>query len=296
MSTVTDPLMWKKNDLEELVANQIPESLTLDYKSSDALIKTDSKRRELAKDVSAMANSAGGVLIYGVKEGKSGFPDCIDEGTDMSEIPPEWFDQVVNSLVHPRISGIGVNPVLLGTNTERVAYVIVVPQSVTAHMAADHIYHKRYGATTLAMEDYEIRDVMGRESVPRLNVLISGNYPSASNLALELKIAVENEAITPVEHFIMLIIVPDTLSIDSDGGAKGIENMISVERTPVKALQYQFGGLGTLPIWKGLGLNFNILSKPLILRAPQPGIYPIGWRITAPRMDWRSGHNLVSFQ
>lgn len=296
MSTSTDPLMWKKNDLEELVANQIPESLTLDYKSSDALEKTDAKRRELAKDVSAMANSAGGVLIYGVKERKGGFPNCIDEGTDMSGIPPEWFDQVVNSLVHPRISGIGVNPIPLATNSGRVAYVLVVPQSATAHMASDHIYHKRYGTITTKMEDYEVRDVMTRESVPRLNVLISENRPSPSNLVLELKIRVENEAITPAEHFIMLIIVPDTLSIDSDGGAKGIEHMISVERTPVKALQYQFGGIGTLPIWKGLGLNFSILSKPLILRALQPGTYPIGWRITAPRMDWRSGHNLVTFQ
>jgi hypothetical protein len=285
--------MWKKNDLEELVANQIPESLTLDYKSSDALIKTDSKRRELAKDVSAMANSAGGVLIYGVKERKGGFPDCIDEGTDISEIPPEWFDQVVNSLVHPRISGIGVNPVLLGTSTERVAYVIVVPQSVTAHMASDHIYHKRYGTITSAMEDYEIRDVMGRESVPRLNVSIMGGPIDTGNLMMELKIKVENEAITLAEHFVLQIIVPRSLQIESDGRPGIVEMTISDTGTPLTSLIFQYGGIGKLPIWKGLSLS--VLTKPLRIQATQRGTYPIGWRVTAPRMDWRNGEALFTF-
>ena len=57
-----------KSDLERLIKEDIQESLTLDYKDARALEKTDQKRNELCKDVSAFANSAGGQIIYGIQE------------------------------------------------------------------------------------------------------------------------------------------------------------------------------------------------------------------------------------
>ena len=47
-------------DSQRLVADQVKESLTLDYKASPALGRTDGQRNELCKDVTAFANSAGG--------------------------------------------------------------------------------------------------------------------------------------------------------------------------------------------------------------------------------------------
>jgi predicted HTH transcriptional regulator len=57
-----------KSDLDRLIADDIQESLTLDYKDARALGKTDPQRNELCKDVSAFANSAGGQIIYGIQE------------------------------------------------------------------------------------------------------------------------------------------------------------------------------------------------------------------------------------
>lgn len=59
---------WDEERLQAYVDNFIEESSTLDYKAADALGLTDRKRKEITKDVSAMANSAGGVIIYGLKE------------------------------------------------------------------------------------------------------------------------------------------------------------------------------------------------------------------------------------
>ncbi len=68
--------------LQQMIDDEIEESLTLDYKESPALSKTDGKKKEITKDVSAMENSAGGRIIYGVKEydnqDKEHLPEKID--------------------------------------------------------------------------------------------------------------------------------------------------------------------------------------------------------------------------
>ena len=62
------PWEWEEEDLLELVSTQTQESVTLDYKASEALGKSEGKKTEISKDVSALANSAGGVIIYGIAE------------------------------------------------------------------------------------------------------------------------------------------------------------------------------------------------------------------------------------
>jgi predicted HTH transcriptional regulator len=65
--------------IESLIQNRVQESLHLDYKMSMAI--DDSKRDEIAKDVSAFSNSDGGLIIYGVKE-EQHLPVKIDNGVN----------------------------------------------------------------------------------------------------------------------------------------------------------------------------------------------------------------------
>jgi hypothetical protein len=57
-----EPWEWNEVDLLRLISDQVQESLTLDYKECDALQKTEGKKNEISKDVSAYANSVGGVM------------------------------------------------------------------------------------------------------------------------------------------------------------------------------------------------------------------------------------------
>ena len=59
---------YTETDLRILIETQAEESTYLDFKAAGALEKTNVKRAEIAKDVSAFANSDGGVIIYGIKE------------------------------------------------------------------------------------------------------------------------------------------------------------------------------------------------------------------------------------
>ena len=49
-------------DIQDLITNEVEESTELEYKS---MVKVNNWKSELAKDVSAMANANGGIIIYG---------------------------------------------------------------------------------------------------------------------------------------------------------------------------------------------------------------------------------------
>ena len=49
--------------LIRMTAQNEQENIALDYKASDSLQNTEGKQNEISKDVSAFANSAGGVIV-----------------------------------------------------------------------------------------------------------------------------------------------------------------------------------------------------------------------------------------
>lgn len=165
---------WTEDDLIWLMHHKVQESIDLQYKACDALQKTDGKKREISKDVSALANSAGGTIVYGLVE-QDNLPVRIDVGYDTTDIPREWLEQVINSTIHRRIDGVRINPIELASiRPGRLAYVVYVPQSLHApHQAADKRFYKRFNFESVPMEEYEIRDVARRASRPEVDLEVS---------------------------------------------------------------------------------------------------------------------------
>lgn len=56
------------NFLQSIIDNEIEESIHIDFKRSESLSKTDLAKKEISKDISAFANSDGGIIIYGIEE------------------------------------------------------------------------------------------------------------------------------------------------------------------------------------------------------------------------------------
>jgi hypothetical protein len=161
---------WDFAAIQRYITNEIQEHISLDYKAADALAKSDGKRAEITKDVSAMANATGGVIIYGIAEyadpSKRHLPERIDP-VDQRLFSKEWLEQIIHS-IRPRIDGIVIHPIPVPSQPDHVIYVVEIPQSTTAHQAADHRYYKRFNFRSVPMEDYEIRDVMGRAQHPTI--------------------------------------------------------------------------------------------------------------------------------
>ncbi|MDB6134692.1 MAG: Divergent domain protein [Verrucomicrobiales bacterium] len=178
---------------------KVPEDSALDYKSGDSLNNMfddhftshqprcnctcrecarkspDKYRAELTKDVSAFANSGGGLLIYGIEEDtKTHLPERWRPVAE--EINHEDISRIINASIRPKIEGCQIAVIKL-TKKESPAggccIAIEIPQSSTAHQAKDKSYYRRYLTESKIMEDHEIRDVMNRMKHPDVGCEVS---------------------------------------------------------------------------------------------------------------------------
>jgi Putative DNA-binding domain len=158
-----------KADLEALHSGNVKESLNLEYKASAAIDKRDdSKKIEMARDVSAFANADGGQVIYGMTENDHE-PAGLDSGVDAKTYPEIWFEQVLQQHVTPSIAGLQVRHIPLSKSM--VAIVVSVPATKgDPHQVSDGRYYRRHNFNRLMMEHYEVRDSFRRSVDPDLYV------------------------------------------------------------------------------------------------------------------------------
>src|ERR1700744_966733 len=128
--------MFDIDYLRRLIANGVEESAELEYKAAAALLREDKKITEATKDVSAFANSNGGILIYGIREDQSNkhLPGNIDP-VDRKTITKEWLEQILNARVRPRIHGLKIHVATIAD--DQVVYILEIPKGETAHQADD---------------------------------------------------------------------------------------------------------------------------------------------------------------
>lgn len=163
--------MRTKEDLQRLIDNEVEESTILEYKSSFA-VQNPKWREELAKDISAMANSNGGTIVFGIKQKDIGNGNAIAHRLTpipSSEMTKDKLSQLLSSNIQPIINNLEIT--YISESQEGGYFIVEIPQSNTAHQnRLTHIYYKRRNATVEAMEDYEIRDIMNRNKTPIINL------------------------------------------------------------------------------------------------------------------------------
>lgn len=165
---------WTETRINQMIADGIEESLHLDYKAAGALAKRPEKKCEIVKDVTAFANSDGGVIIYGVREHASASQKHLPSHIDpirRTEISKEWLEHVIANAA-PRIAGVKINPIPNQGNSETCLYAVEIPRGETAHQCTDGRYYRRYNFESVIMADHEIRDVMNRVKSPLMKIQI----------------------------------------------------------------------------------------------------------------------------
>lgn len=163
---------YTEEDLRELISTQAEESVHLDFKSAGAFDKKDDKRSEIAKDVSAFANSDGGIIVYGLNE-ENHVAHSLSY-IDGNVYTKEWIERVINNGIQRRIEGVKIYPIRVDGDFRKSVYVVKIPRSANApHMCSKrHIYYKRYNFESVPMEEYEVRDLFNRAAIP--NLVITG--------------------------------------------------------------------------------------------------------------------------
>jgi hypothetical protein len=296
--TQTPSWQWTEDHLLALQRQQTPERLDLEYKRAESLENTDAKKNEISKDVSAMANSAGGTLIYGVTEDKNARTMHVSGGIDPKVVAIEWLEQVINSRIQRRIDGVRINSIPLTTvDPGNVAYIVFVPQSTRApHMAADHRFYKRLGTTTALMEEYEIRDVARRLESPDLSIELKLNGlppvpdPTYDTSRVWLQMLLSNSSPEPAFYATIRLYVDNRLKIGQKTELS-IQQRRTVLPDAVDArTDLVLHRLWAVPESKPLleSERFSIGSCELI-REGSSGSYALRWEIRSPKMLTKTG-------
>ena len=207
---------WTQERIEqEYIQAKVEESTSLEYTAAAALARTEGKKKEVTKDVSAFANAAGGLILYGVREyasrDKRHLPEKLDP-VDRTELPREWLEHVIGN-IRPRVEELVIHPVPIDNNTRpnNVVYAVEIPKSTTAHQAADFRYYRRYNFQCLPMLDHEIRDVMNRRAGPDAEVEFSEEQLSADRGEhwYQLRVRIANRGMLVIHHLKLEFAFPD---------------------------------------------------------------------------------------
>ena len=134
--------------IQNLIGNNIKESLNLDYK------KQLTKNSEIAKDVSSFANNNGGKIIYGVDE-KDGLPNSIN-WIDSKGVK-EKIECVILDHIQPEIKGFNIDSIENPENNSQAIFIVDIPESYDAPHMANHRYYIRRNFKSEYMEDYEVK-------------------------------------------------------------------------------------------------------------------------------------------
>lgn len=141
--------------IQNLIDNSITETLTLDYKRE--LGNGEKSNKEIAKDVSAFANTKGGVIVYGVEEEK-GKPISINwiNNKDVKE----RIENVILSNIQPKLEVCKIQQIDNPNNKEESVFVVTIPESTDSPHMVNHRYYIRRNFKSEPMEDHEVKNAI----------------------------------------------------------------------------------------------------------------------------------------
>lgn len=159
-------------DIKRLVENQIQESSSLDYKKELAISK-DKDKKEFLFDVSAMYNTDGGCLVFGIEEEKdqnnqnTGKPKEIT-GIEIqnSDKLIQQIEDIVKNCTEPSINQLIINELEIEGQTVLILGIpkgLGLPSMVTYNQT--NKFYKRRNSGKYAVDVYELNNMFMQNQV-----------------------------------------------------------------------------------------------------------------------------------
>jgi hypothetical protein len=176
--------------VEEWLADKQPETLHLDFKTRafevdkttgqrvylDAGKLQDADRKNLAKTISAFANTEGGMIVFGVSTKKDKQSD-IDFASGLDLVPDllafrQRVEGVIKDVVNPNVSGIDLCHVEKDNSGSGMLAILVPPSIGGPHRAnmgdVKEIYFHRSASRSDVMPHSTLAALFGRVAQPQL--------------------------------------------------------------------------------------------------------------------------------
>jgi len=181
------------SDIKRLLENQVPESKNLDYKR-DLKIGKDKEKKEFLFDVSAMHNTEGGCIIFGIEEIKDDYNQNTGKPFKIADLAIEnedkliqFIEDVIKGNTEPNISQLIIN--LLKVDNKDVL-VIGIPKSLNlptmvTFNGTNKFYKRRnsgkysvdvYELNQMFMQNQLLRERISEFRINRINTVIEQKY------------------------------------------------------------------------------------------------------------------------
>lgn len=165
-------------DLRGLITENTKENLHLEFKGKKDRSKPDldeSDAWQFSRALSGFANSAGGVLLWGIETGKGEQAKKLKPISGVAEFEARLKKSLLNS-TQPIVEGVQINVIPASDDASAGYVACFIPESNrTPHraMLADREYYKRSTEGFYRLEHFDLEDMFGRRPTPRLAVRIS---------------------------------------------------------------------------------------------------------------------------
>jgi hypothetical protein len=205
MSALHTLTEYKLETIESFITNEIEESINIEFKSSGALSRTPSIKKEISKDVSAFANSDGGIIIYGIEEKNHRAHSLSFINGD--EFTKEFLEQVINSTIKRAVPNIKIFAIRSNGDLNKSIYVVQIPSSVEApHMNQDKRFYRRYNFESIMMDEYDVREMYGRKiqselAISDLSISIISEDGKEDETRFRINLAVKNTGESLVKDY-----------------------------------------------------------------------------------------------
>ena len=177
-----------EGDLCRLVDDGIGESKTLEYKKA-LVLDPEHQKREFLSDVTALANTDGGDLVFGMKESEGGALELVGLKNFTPDDAIGRIENLLRDSIHPRLVGVQLRALQLSNGNH--ALLIRIPRSFNApHMVSHKGVTRFCGRNSNGKYDLDVQELrsafLANESlsdrlksfrIDRINKIIAGETP-----------------------------------------------------------------------------------------------------------------------
>ncbi|TDP61044.1 AlbA family DNA-binding domain-containing protein [Flavobacterium dankookense] len=166
--------VFSEDDILEIINSRLEESINIEFKNANALSNDKNVKKEISKDITAFANSDGGIIFYGIDE-----KDHVANGLSFINgniFTKEWLENTIISTIQQKIDNLRIFPVRFEDDFLKTIYVVKIPKSPNnPHINGDKKFYKRHNFQSVPMEEYEVRNsyLKERESLVYIEKVIS---------------------------------------------------------------------------------------------------------------------------